>query len=255
MAWTRGSGASGLRNSSGSWFRAPLAARKRWREFAPLRGELVTPDDASHVGLPLPWFQHFVEDHFSGSEVRAEQLRFAIDDPSIRDLLRYKIEQLQLFEEFSEVLDDRLNPYDAIAAGVADTSLAAVAREVFPDQADVSVRELIPEILRRAVRDFLVGKDGRPSAQRVRRAIARARVRQDQFRELEPYLKRRVGIDAAIQSGAADDALHGLARTWFDEKESLSVEQLLLGSHVPAFARVLGWQKMMSNLDPTPASR
>ncbi len=248
MSWTRGSGASGLRRSSGRWFRAPLAARKRWREFAPLAGELVTADDASHVGLPLSWYQHFIQDHFKGQEVRAEQLRFAIDDPSIRDLLRYKIEQRQLLEELHEVLGARLNPYDAVAAGVADAGLPAAMRAAFPGRDEVSVRELIPEIQRRAVRTLLVGADGRPSVQRVRRATARAEVRAALLGEFESILDRRIGIQHLIQSGAADDGLRGLVRTWFGETESVSVAQLLLASQVPAFARVLGWQKMMADL-------
>ncbi len=248
MAWTRGSGASGLRQSPGGWFRAPLAARRRWREFAPLAGELVTADDASHVGLPQSWYQHFVEDHFKGKEVRAEQLRFAIEDPSIRDLLRYKIEQRQLVEALSDVLDEQLNPYDAIAAGVADAGLAAVVREAFPGRDEVTIRELIPEVSRRAVQTLLVGTDGRPSAQRVRRALARAHVRREQVAGLESILDRRIGIQHVIQAGAADPELHELARVWFGETESVSVGQLLLASQVPAFERVLGWQKMMANL-------
>jgi len=221
----------------------------QWREFMPVAREVVTADDASHVGVPLSWYRHFVEDHFGGGEVRAEQLRFAIGDPSIRDLLRYKIEQRRLLEDLHDVLDERFTAYDAIAAGVADAGLATVVREVFPDHADVSVRELIPEILRRAVRTFLVGADGRPGVQRVRRAAARARERERALRPFASHLGRRIGIETAIQVGAADDELRELARTWFGERESLSVEQLLLASHVPAFARVLGWQKMMSDLD------
>lgn len=229
-----------------SWFRAPRAARKRWQEFAPLAGELVTVDDASRMGLPVSWYKHFVEDRFRGGEVRAEQLRFAIDDPSIRDLLRYKIEQRHLLEQLHEVLDERLNPYDAIAADVAGVGLAVVVREAFPEQDDVSIRELIPEVSRRAVRDFLYGADGRPSVPRIRRALARVAVRQSEMREFAGGLDRRIGIETAIQVGAAGEDLRALARTWFGESEELRMDQLLLVSHVPQFARLLGWQKMMS---------
>ena len=127
--------------------------------------------------------------------------------------------------------------------------IATVVREVFPESRDVSVRGLIPEISRRAVRTFLIGPDGRPSAQRVRRAVARAAQRERELRPFEGHLERRVGIETAIQAGAAGPELHDLARTWFGEGETLSVEQLLLASQVPEFARVLGWQKMMSNLN------
>lgn len=247
MAWTR-AGQSGLRQTPAGWLRGSFAARRRWKEFAPLAGEVVTADDASHVGLPSSWYEHFVQDHFKSTQVRAEQLKFAIDDPSIRDLLRYKIEQRQLVEELASVLDEVVHPYDAIAAGVADAGLAVVVREVFDGRDDVTVRELIPEVQRRAVRDFLVGTDGRPSPQRVRRAAARSRVREEQLAPFASILDRRVGLTYAIQSGAAGPELHDLARTWFGEAESLSVEELLLASQVPEFARVLGWQKMMANL-------
>lgn len=241
MAWTR-SAQSGLRQSPGGW----CSARKRWREFAPLEGEVVTAADASHVGLPSSWYEHFVRDHFKGGEVRAEQLKFAIDDPSIRDLLRFKIEQRQLQEGLHDVRDVEVNPYDAIAAGVADAGLAAVVREAFPEREAVTVRELIPEVQRRAVRTLLIGADGRPSAQRIRRAAARAGARREQLAEFESTLDRRLGLQHIIQAGAADDEIRDLARTWFGETETISVEQLLLASHVPAFARVLGWQKMMA---------
>lgn len=208
----------------------------------------MTAADASRVGLPSSWYEPFVRDHFGGGEVRAEQLKFAIDDPSIRDLLRFKIEQRQLQEELHDVLDVEVNPYDAIAAGVADAGLAAVVREAFPGRESVAVRELIPEVQRRAVRTFLVGADGRPSALRVRRAAARARARQEQLEAFRSTLDRRLGLHHVIQAGAAGEELRDLARTWFGETETISVEQLLLASQVPAFARVLGWQKMMAAL-------
>lgn len=247
MAWTR-AGQSGLRRSPAGWLRGSLEARRRWKEFAPLAGEIVTADDATRVGLPVTWYEHFVRDHFNSTQVRAEQLKFAIDDPSIRDLLRYKAEQRQLHEVLRDVLDEIVNPYDAIAAGVADAGIAVVVRDAFDGRSGVTVRELIPEIQRRAVRDFLMGADGRPSAQRVRRAVARAGAREELFAQFSSILERRIGLTYAIQSGAAGPELRGLARTWFAERESLSVEQLLLASQVPEFQRLLGWQKMMAAL-------
>lgn len=222
--------------------------RERWREFAPIAGEPVTAEDASHTGLPAAWYEHFVQDHFKGGQVRAEQLRFAIDDPSIRDLLRFKIEQRQLREDLAEVLDDQLNPYDAVAAGVARRELVTVVREAFEERSDVTVGELIPEIQRRAVRDFLIGADGRPSIARVRRALAQAAERKRALEQLGPIKDRQVDLSAAIQSGAADESVRSLARAWFGEATALSVEQLLLASKEPAFARLLGWKKMMCDV-------
>lgn len=208
----------------------------------------MTVDDARHAGLPLDWYRRFVERHFDGTELRAEQLRLAVEDPSVRALLRYKNEQRRLVDALRDVLDEELNPYDAIAAGVADPSLARVVREVFPGRDAVTVRELLPEVQRRAVRTFLIGADGRPSIVRVRRATERAQSRRRELAALGALADRRVGIRHVIQAGAADEELLELARRWFGESESLSVGQLLLASQVPAFARVLGWQKMMANV-------
>ena len=196
----------------------------------------------------MAWYEGFVRDHFKGGQVRAEQLRFAIDDPSIRDLLRYKIEQRQLQEELGDVADEVLNPYDAVSAGVAGPELVAVVRELFDGRFDVRVAELLPEIQRRAVRELFIGADGRPSIARVRRAVSQARARLRALETLGSLREERVDLTAAIQSGAADPSVRSLADTWFGDSESLSVEQLLLGSCEPAFVRVLEWKKMMSNV-------
>jgi hypothetical protein len=246
--WTRGRGASVLRRISGGRCGAPRGARERWRELAPVADETVTLEDASRIGLPLSWYRRFLEDHFRGRErVTVEELRFALDDPSIRDLLRYKVEQRRLRDDLREVLDAPLSAYDAIAAEVAGPGLASVVREVFPDRSEVTIGELVPEASRPAVRSFLLGTDDRPSLPRVRHAIAFAERRRAETGALEAQLDKRIELRMAEEVGAADPDLRDLARSWFGEEESLSVGQLLLASQVPAFARLLGWQRMMSS--------
>ncbi len=237
------------------WFRTARAARRQWEEFQPVARELVTADDAARMGLPVSWFRHFVEDNFRGEDVRAEQFRFALEDPSIRDLLRYKVEQRELHSLFALLLDEPIHPHDAVAAGVCDLSLVAVHRELFPGRDEVPLGELLPESTRRAVRALLFGRDGRPNRQRVRHVLARRDQRLADSAEFADRLDRAIEIQTAIEVGAADATLRDLARIYFGETLALRVEQLLLAPQVPAFVRVLGWQRMMSCLDVPPASR
>lgn len=215
-------------------------------EFSELRSERVGMDDAVGAGLSRSWYEEFVQRHFGGQEPLAEQFGFALEDPTVRALLRYKLECRRLVERMGPLLDSRLDPYDAIAADVAGPGLAAVVREIAPEQNEVSIKSLIPEITRPAVRDLLLGSDGEPSPLRVRRALSFVEPRQAREREYEAYLDKTASIDLAIEAGAASDALRSLAQLWFAEGESLSVAQLVRATQVADFRKLLGWITMMA---------
>ena len=231
--------------STGGWFGRRSDERERWAEFASLEGELVTGEDAAHAGLPGDWYEGFVRDHFSGGPARVEGFRFAADDASVRGLLRYKARQRQLLERFAPILEESLSAHDAIAAGAADLSLAALFRQVFPEHDEVSVRELCPEITRRAIADFFIGRDGLPSLARVRHALSRTSARRERLRLAGERAEDTIDLDFAIQSGAADDRLPRLVRERFGAGDQVTVGQLLHAVEVPEFARLLAWHRMM----------
>ena len=85
---SQGSEKFASQTSSAGWFGGRSDERARWEEFASLEGERVTREDAAQAGLPSEWYEGFVRDHFAGGPAPVEGFRFALDDPSVRSLLR-----------------------------------------------------------------------------------------------------------------------------------------------------------------------
>ena len=231
------------------WFGRRREERQRWSEFASLEGEEVTPEDASQAGLPGDWFEGFVSDHFRSGHTRAEGFRFALDDPSVRGLLRYKLRQRELLERLAPVLDESLAAHDAIVAGDAGISLAAAFREAFPEREEVLVRELCPEVSRRAVSDFLLGRSGAPSLPRIRRALVQAGRRRERLRQAGEHAGETINLNLALSSVGADEGVRSLLRSCFGSGEEVTVGQLLSAIELPGFAQILDWFRMMKGWD------
>lgn len=223
--------------------KAPPEKEWSWEEFSGVEEEEISADDAIRIGLPGGWF----EEKFGAGPVRAESLRPYISDPSVRDLLRYRIEQSAWAEALASVLDESINLFDAIAAGVASREILRVLPEIASEEGDATVGDLVREIPRPVVRElFEEGSRGAPSLSRVQRVLEARDRRRASAERFGEGVERVIPVSMAVQVGAVGPEFRGEVREWFGPVKELRIDQLLLVPQEESFQRVLGWQAMMS---------
>ena len=213
-----------------------------WDEFSGVEDLEVSADDAIRIGLPDGWF----EEKFGGASVRADRLKAFISDPSVRDLLRYRIEQCAWEQALAPVRDETISLYDAVAAGVASREILHILPEVCSEEGDATVGDLVREIPRPVVRELFEGSEGAPNVSRLQQVFEARDKRLASAARFGEGAARVIPVSMAVQVGAVGPEFRGQVRDWFGPVKELRVDQLLLVPQEESFQRVLGWQAMMS---------
>lgn len=234
------------RTMRGPFFRW-LEVRRCWKELSWLSDEVVRPQDAEDIGITASWFNDFLSSHLGGAaEATVRELKFAMNDRAIVDLIRFKGEQRILTDTLGSLMEVRFSPFDAVAAGVVDANFLVLSRVLFPGESEVGVADLLRYLRRPIVRRLLGGTESLSARSRVRRVHRAAVARRAREKELGPLLGRTIDVEEAVLSGATDRTTRGLLRRWFGELDPLEVRHLLLVPQEPAFARLATWRVMMA---------
>lgn len=230
-----------------SFIRRKRAARRLWREFAPLAHERITLEDAENVGYSSDWFREVLAEKVgSGDAVLIGKLGFAMGDEEVVDLLRYKREVLRLREALATVLSHRFSPYDAVAAGVVSRNFLDVCRMLYPEAQEICLGDLVAHIRRPVVSEFFGTGEMAAIRSRIDRIVEAAADRQDRMAAASFALDREVNLRDAEMSGASRPGTRSLAEIWFGKGATLNVETLLLVPQVEDFARLAQWRVMMA---------
>jgi len=230
-----------------SFIQRKLAARRLWQELAPLASEIVTSKDAENIGRSAEWFAEAIMQPIGvGDSVPIAALRAALEDEGVVDLIRYKGEVAQIEAALAGLSATRFSPYDAVAAGVVGREFLDVCRMLFPNDTEVCLGHLVPQIRRPAVRELFGA--GSPSAvrNRISRIQEAAAVREMHMQAAAFALDREVDLQAAQMSGAADPETRALVDVWFGRDVELNVGTLLQVPQMEAFARLAQWRIMMA---------
>jgi hypothetical protein len=234
------------------WLRHPLRAlrrqrraRERWRQFAPIADEVVTPADAARVGLDA-WFARFLAAYFPGSEggVRAARLEPFLFDPALEAVVAATADRRAIARAYADVTEARLALADAVTAGVADDGILALP--VANGSGELAVGDLLPHAATPLVRRLL-GWDGRRrSAEPLRRVLARAAARRADEAALAAFGDKAVDVEVARDAGACDAATAARLAARFGDAARVTVADLLPLAHDPSVRRLIDWRLMLA---------